>query len=81
MPRFIVGIDRKKCTNCLACLRICPAGVFIRTAAAVVDVRYRKKCYGCTACEKNCDVGAISCKPVEDNITDFMATKGMSDND
>lgn len=65
VPRFIEGIDRSKCTNCLACIKICPAGVFVRSAAAIVDARHRNRCYGCTACESNCEQGAISCKPVE----------------
>jgi len=47
------------CTNCGACLDVCPHGVFAPGNGRVQIVRH-EACMECGACQLNCPVGAVT---------------------
>ena len=49
----------EKCTNCLACIDVCPHGVF-QLKNKKVGVADKDLCMECGACALNCKCGAIS---------------------
>lgn len=51
--------DPARCTNCQACLLVCPHGVFIAGKPTVV-LAYPQRCMECGACQINCSRGAIT---------------------
>jgi len=56
MPKPV--IDIKKCTNCGACIEVCPMAVFAKKEDKVI-VKKPKECIGCKACEVQCPAEAI----------------------
>lgn len=65
IPRFIKGIDPKKCSKCAFCTKVCPAGVFVRTVTAAIKPLNKSKCIGCGCCERLCKDEAITCAPFD----------------
>lgn len=57
---FVPIVDPNKCTNCMACVLVCPKNVFaqIRSRKKVVSVK-PTECIECMACVKQCYDDAI----------------------
>jgi electron transport complex protein RnfB len=56
----LAKIDYDKCTECMECVKACPAHTIVgdlenRKIARIID----EKCAKCTICKKNCPFGAI----------------------
>ncbi|RCK79853.1 MAG: 4Fe-4S ferredoxin, nitrogenase-associated [Candidatus Ozemobacter sibiricus] len=66
IPRFIDTLDRRVCTRCGFCPKVCPAGVLHRVDDGEVVIASPEDCRGCEVCERTCKVGAIRCRPLED---------------
>ena len=54
-----VKIDRKKCTNCMECIEVCPQEVFELVDGAPSHV-HAEKCIECDLCMNICPEDAIS---------------------
>jgi len=57
---YLAAIDLEKCGGCRECMRVCPFGAIVWSAAtktASVDVR---RCYGCGICRSVCSRNAVS---------------------
>ena len=56
-PRRELMYDAKKCTRCLRCAAVCPAGCHEKAPAHSLD---RRGCNGCGLCAGVCPTGALS---------------------
>lgn len=56
----LVSLNSKECTNCYACVRICPVkAIHVSTAGAVPEVN-DNMCIGCGSCITLCNPGALT---------------------
>jgi NAD-dependent dihydropyrimidine dehydrogenase PreA subunit len=53
-----ITINRSKCTNCLQCIDLCPAGVLRAVDGRPVHV-YAERCEECGTCMNICPEDAI----------------------
>ena len=62
MPGSIVAIARRQCTDCGACIDVCPTGVYQieNNGHRKVVVQHPESCEDCRACVLQCPAGAIS---------------------
>jgi nitroreductase/NAD-dependent dihydropyrimidine dehydrogenase PreA subunit len=56
----MITIDYSKCTRCLHCVKICPAGIFVLSEEKSVEVKDEHRCINCGHCVAACDFGAIT---------------------
>lgn len=54
-----IKIEKKKCTGCGSCLKVCPGSLLCRDTEGKAYSKYPEDCWGCTACLKECEHGAI----------------------
>jgi len=59
---MIRTIDRKLCSDCGLCYRICPLDVFSQLGG-MTFINYSEDCMTCFVCESMCPEGAIFVGP------------------
>ncbi|MFZ2960377.1 MAG: 4Fe-4S binding protein [Candidatus Ozemobacteraceae bacterium] len=68
-PRFISALDVNRCSRCGFCVKLCPAGVFLRSTDGSFTLADADACWGCTLCERLCKDRAIQCLPIEEIVS------------
>ena len=54
-----IKLDSDKCISCLACVNVCPQGVFEYTNSKKIVLKRPDKCFACNACTKQCPKHAL----------------------
>ncbi len=64
----LFGIDKEKCINCFACVRVCPVKAIEVTADRNYATILPDRCVGCGSCLTICPVNAISYRSSKDEV-------------
>ena len=70
-----VLLKRDLCTNCGACVPVCPVGIHrINPDTGIHEVADHLTCIGCRKCEEVCTVSALSVVGEEKSISELLET-------
>ncbi|MCP4199681.1 MAG: FAD-binding protein, partial [Proteobacteria bacterium] len=63
-------IDKRKCTGCKVCVRVCPQMV-LEVVDGTVKCKDKKRCMGCFGCEEECKEQAIRLLRAPQNVEEI----------